>query len=160
MRALTMITMLMLMIYGGNALFAQTKGQAPDFTLKTANGNTVTLSKLKGKVVLINFWATWCAPCRAEIPGFLEVYNKYKSKGFEIVGVSLDREGWKKVTPFVENFKINYPVVVGDKKLVAAYGDFNAIPTTFLVDKKGNIVDQHVGYLSKEDLEKKIKALL
>lgn len=110
--------------------------------------------------MLINFWATWCAPCRAEIAGFLEVYNKYKSKGFEIIGVSLDREGWKEVTPFVENFKINYPVVVGDEKLVAAYGNFNAIPTTFLVDKKGNIVDQHVGYLSKEDLEKKIKALL
>src|SRR5512135_3347041 len=107
---------------------------APNFSLKTADGKTVELKQLAGKVVVINFWATWCGPCRAEIPGMLEIYGKYKEKGLEIVGVSLDQQGFSVVTPFVQRMKIDYPIVVGDGGLVAAYGNFQAIPTTFIVD--------------------------
>src|SRR5512135_1596144 len=80
--------------------------KAPNFALKTSDGATIELSKLKGKTVVVNFWATWCGPCRAEIPGFLEVYEKYKSKGLEIVGVSLDEGGWNDVKPFVKKLNI------------------------------------------------------
>lgn len=160
MRIFSGIIVALLIALGTNTVVAQTRSVAPDFTLKTADGKAITLSKLKGKVVLINFWATWCGPCRAEIPGFLEVYKKYRTRNFEIIGISLDNSGWKVVNPFVEKYKIDYPIVLGDDSLVKAYGNFNAIPTTFLVDKKGNIVEEHVGYLSKEDLEKKLKPLL
>lgn len=138
----------------------QTKPKAPNFVLNTQDGKSIELKKLAGKVVVLNFWATWCPPCRAEIPGMLEVYSRYKGKGLEIVGVSLDREGWDKVKPFIERMKISYPVVVGDGRLVDAYGGIDAIPTTFVVDKRGNIVERHVGYLDKQRFEDLVKKLL
>jgi thiol-disulfide isomerase/thioredoxin len=127
---------------------------APNFSLKTAAGQTVELKKLAGKVVVVNFWATWCGPCRMEIPGMLDVYKKYKGKGLEIVGVSLDQKGWSVVTPYVEKTKIDYPIVLGTEQVVSDYGNFQAIPTTFVVDKKGNIVGEHTGSMSKEAFEK------
>ena len=133
---------------------------APNFAFKTAEGNTVELKKLAGKVVVVNFWATWCGPCRAEIPGMLEVYKKYKGKGLEIIGISMDAQGWSVVKPFVERLKIDYPVVVGDPQVVSDYGNFQAIPTTFVVDKKGNIVAEHTGSVTKEYFEQMIKPLL
>ncbi len=137
--------------------FAQ---KAPNFKLKSQDGKVVELAKLKGKVVVINFWATWCGPCRKEIPGFLEVYKQYKEKGLEIVGVSLDEEGWDVVKPYVDRAKMTYPVVIGDGDLANAYGGIEAIPATFIVDKKGNIAKKHVGYLSKSDFETIVKSLL
>jgi thiol-disulfide isomerase/thioredoxin len=154
------LSLLFLFMFITTGTQAQKLQKAPDFTFKTVDGKDIQLSKMKGKVVLINFWATWCGPCRAEIPGFLEIYEKYKGKGLEIVGISLDEEGWRVVTPFVQRFKINYPVVIGDGKVARAYGNIEAIPASFFVDKKGNIVERHIGYLSKENLEKKIKPLL
>ncbi|HEY6952062.1 MAG TPA: TlpA disulfide reductase family protein, partial [Bacteroidota bacterium] len=91
--------------------------KAPNFSLKTSEGKTIELSKLKGKTVVVNFWATWCGPCRAEIPGFIDVYEKYKSKGLEIVGISLDQGGWDDVKPFVKKYNISYPVVLGNDKV-------------------------------------------
>lgn len=129
---------------------------APNFVLKKANGETVELKKLAGKVVVVNFWATWCPPCRAEIPAMLEVYGRLKGKGLEIVGVALDRQGFSVVTPFVERMKMDYPVVMGDEKVVAAFGNFQAIPTTFVIDRKGNIVGEHTGAVTKEQFEKMI----
>jgi thiol-disulfide isomerase/thioredoxin len=133
---------------------------APNFALKTAAGQTVELKQLAGKVVVVNFWATWCGPCRMEIPGMLEVYKKYKGKGLEIVGVSLDQKGWSVVTPYVEKTKIDYPIVLGTEKVVGDYGNFQAIPTTFVVDKKGNIVGEHTGSMSKEAFEKMVAPFL
>jgi cytochrome c biogenesis protein CcmG/thiol:disulfide interchange protein DsbE len=133
---------------------------APNFALTTVEGRTIELKELEGSVVVINFWATWCAPCRAEIPGMLEVYDKYRGEGLEIVGIALDRGGWNVVTPFVEKMKINYPIVLGGGEIVQKYGGISAIPTTFIVDKKGNVVKGHVGYLSKDDLEKIVSKLL
>ena len=134
--------------------------KAPNFTLKTGDGTTIELSKLKGKTVVVNFWATWCGPCRAEIPGFLDVYARYKAKGLEIVGISLDQGGWDDVKPFVKKLNISYPVVLGNDRIARLYGNIEAIPTTFIIDKNGTIVDQHVGYMKAEDFENKIKGLL
>ncbi|MGA9118054.1 MAG: TlpA disulfide reductase family protein [Bacteroidota bacterium] len=134
--------------------------KAPNFKAKASDGTTIELDKLKGKVVVVNFWATWCPPCRQEIPGFIDVYKEYKSKGLEIVGVSLDQKGWEVVKPYMSKVSINYPVVLPDETLNSGYGRIDAIPTTFFVDKKGNIVDKHVGYMDKGDFEKKIKSLL
>lgn len=139
---------------------AQPTGKAPDFRLPTAEGKTVEMGKLRGKVVVVNFWATWCGPCVKEIPGFLEVYERYKGKGLEIVGVSLDNGGWNKVKPFAEKMKITYPVVIGDEDIATAYGATQYIPTTVIVNKEGNIVTSHVGYMSKEDFESLIRKYL
>ena len=134
--------------------------KAPDFSLKTSTGKTFKLSKLKGKLVVINFWATWCGPCRAEIPGFMDVYEKYKSKGLEIVGVSLDEGGWDDVKPFLKEYSVPYPVVLGNAQVAEQYGNIESIPTTFIVDKDGNIVGRHIGYMKKEDFEKAIQSYL
>jgi len=138
----------------------QDEGMAPDFKLPTASGGTVQLSKLRGKVVVVNFWATWCGPCRGEIPGMLEVYQKYKDKGFEIVGISVDRDGWGVINPLVKKMKITYPVVLGNGEITDAYGGIDAIPTTFFVDRKGHVLKRHVGGMSKAEFEETIKSFL
>jgi thiol-disulfide isomerase/thioredoxin len=134
--------------------------KAPHFTLKTSDGKVVDLAKLKGKVVLVNFWATWCGPCRAEIPDFIEAYKANKGKGLEIVGIALDEDGWDKVLPFQSKNQMNYPVVLGSPELAQQYGGIEAIPTSFFIDKKGIIIDHVVGMLSKSALENKLKRFL
>ncbi len=138
----------------------QEKEPAPNFTLKNASGQTVELARLHGKVVVVNFWATWCGPCRAEIPGMLEVYEKYKGKGLEIVGISVDRDGWSVINPFVKKLNIKYPVVLGNGEVTDAYGGIDAIPTSFFVDRNGRVLLRHVGYMSKEDFEKAVRSVL
>jgi thiol-disulfide isomerase/thioredoxin len=139
---------------------SQTKRKAPNFALRAANGKTYELSKMKGKVVVVNFWATWCGPCKREIPDFTEVFKNYKNKGVEIVGISLDQGGWDDVLPFLKTNSINYPIVIGSDKLASEFGDVQYIPTTFFVDKNGYIVGQQIGGMTKSQLESKIKSLL
>ena len=139
---------------------SQSVTKAPNFSLKSADGKTIELKKLQGRVVIVNFWATWCKPCKAEIPGFLEVYKQYKSKGLEIVGISLDQDGWKPVKPFIKDLRITYPVVIGDDHIVDAYGGIEGIPTTFVIDRKGNITNRHVGYMDKDSFEQLVKRML
>ncbi|MCX7985056.1 MAG: TlpA family protein disulfide reductase [Bacteroidetes bacterium] len=134
--------------------------KAPNFQLYDADGKMYELSKLRGKVVVLNFWATWCPPCRAEIPDFISVYSKYKEKGVEFIGIALDKEGWKPVKNFVSRAGINYPIVLGTPQVVQAYGGIEAIPTTFIVDKEGNIAGHRVGLLRGAELEKAIQQLL
>jgi cytochrome c biogenesis protein CcmG/thiol:disulfide interchange protein DsbE len=159
-RTLSISIVLAVFLFTACAAQPEKRQKAPNFSLQTQNGKVIELSKLKGKVVLVNFWATWCPPCRAEIPDFIEVYNTYKSKGFEIVGIALDEDGWSKVAPYIEKIKMNYPVVLGSAKVVQQYGGIEAIPTTFIVDKNGYIVASQVGLLSKELLKQKLKSLL
>jgi len=133
---------------------------APDFALKDANGKLVHLADFKGKVVLLDFWATWCGPCGIEIPWFTEFERKYKDRGFEVVGVSMDDAGWTAINPFVARKKINYRVVLGDDTTGDEYGGLEALPTTFVIDRDGRIAAVHVGLADKEDFENAIENLL
>jgi thiol-disulfide isomerase/thioredoxin len=135
-------------------------GDAPDFTLKDLAGGTFILSSFKGKVIIVDFWATWCPPCRMEIPNFVELYSQYKDKGLEIVGVTLDEGGENVVSEFRDKNKINYTLVLGNEKVTQDYGGIRGIPTTFIIDKKGNIVNKHIGYTDKQVFEEEIKSLL
>jgi len=118
---------------------------APDFTLKDADGKTVHLADYKGKVVLLDFWATWCGPCRIEIPWFIDLERKNKDKGFAVLGVSMDDNGWEDVKPFLAQMKVNYRVVIGDDDVSKAYGGVEDLPTTFLIDRQGKIAAIHIG---------------
>ena len=133
---------------------------APEFTLKDADGKLVHLSDYKGKVVLLDFWATWCGPCRIEIPWFTEMQKKNKDRGFEVLGVSMDDEGWEVVKPFLADLKVNYRVVIGNDITAQLYGGVDALPTTFLIDRGGKIAAVHVGLASKKDLEDGVEQLL
>lgn len=135
---------------------------APDFTLPDILSNrTVQLSKLKGQVVVVDFWATWCAPCREEIPGFVELQEKYGPRGLRIVGVSLDEAGsGEMVGNFAREWGVNYPVVLDNGKVAASYGDIRSIPTTFVIGRDGKVVGSHTGFNEKEVFEKEIVAAL
>ena len=134
---------------------------APDFTLTDGNGQTVHLSDYKGKVVLLDFWATWCGPCKIEIPWFMEFEQQYKDKGFAVLGVSMDDDGWKVVKPYLQQMKINYRIALGNDKVGDAYGGVDSLPTTFLIDRSGRIASTHVGLTGgKEDFKNDIVHLL
>jgi cytochrome c biogenesis protein CcmG/thiol:disulfide interchange protein DsbE len=133
---------------------------APDFSLKDISGLEKKLSDFKDKVLIIDFWATWCPPCRAEIPHFIDLYNQYKDKGLEIIGIALDLKGERVVPPFAAENKINYTILLGNEEVADLYGGIAAIPTTFIVDKDGNIRKKYIGYNEKEVFEKVVKELL
>jgi peroxiredoxin len=133
---------------------------APEFELKDANGATVRLSDYRGKVVLLNFWATWCGPCEVEIPWFIEFEQKYKDRNFAVLGVSFDDDGWKSVRPYIASHKINYRIMVGSDKLGEQYGGVDSLPTTFIIDREGRIAAHHVGLIDKADYQNEILKLL
>ena len=132
---------------------------APDFTLRDANGATVKLSDYKGKVVLLNFWATWCGPCKIEIPWFIQFEKAYKDRGFITLGISMDEDGWKAVKPFLSQTGINYPVMVGDDRLAELYGGVDSLPSSFLIDRQGRIAFTHLGLIARRDYEAEIQQL-
>jgi cytochrome c biogenesis protein CcmG/thiol:disulfide interchange protein DsbE len=134
--------------------------KAPDFKLKNADGQDVKLSDFRGKVVLLNFWATWCGPCQFEIPWFVDFENKYGSSGFTVLGVSMDDDGWKVVKPFLAEKKVNYPVLLGDEKMNQAYGGIDSLPTTLMLDQDGRIAFIHAGLISKKIYQQEIDELL
>jgi peroxiredoxin len=133
---------------------------APDFALKDASGQTVKLSDLKGDVVLLNFWATWCGPCQIEIPWFMDFQQTYKDRKFAVVGVSLDDDGWTSVKPYVERRKMNYRVVIGTEETSQMYGGIDSLPTTFLIDRGGRIAAVHTGLVSQSVYKDEILNLL
>jgi thiol-disulfide isomerase/thioredoxin len=133
---------------------------APEWQLNDPDGKAVKLSDFKGKVVILDFWATWCPPCRAEIPGFISLQKQYAAQGLTVVGVSLDTDGASVVKSFMKRVGMNYPVVIGDEKIASNYGGITAIPTTFVLDRNGNIVTSHQGYASQVVFESEIRPLL
>lgn len=134
--------------------------EAPDFTLEDATAHRVSLSDFRGKVVLLNFWATWCGPCKIEIPWFVEFQREYEAKGFTVVGVSMDEDGWKVINPFAASEKINYPVLLGDEKVNMLYGGIDALPTTLVIGKDGRVAYVHAGLIDKAEYQKEIVHLL
>ncbi len=132
-----------------------------DFTLKDMYGRDVKLSEYRGKVVLLNFWATWCPPCLAEMPGFVDLQAKYKTQGLEVLGVSVS-DAREDLPPFAKAHNINYPLLVGQDHddLINAYDAATAIPVSVIIGRTGTICDRHMGLADLEQLEREIKALL
>lgn len=133
---------------------------APDFAVTDLQGRVVQLSKLRGKVVVVNFWATWCGPCRMEIPGLVKLYDRYREKGLEIVGLSLDNAGPDVVKTFIKEHRIPYPVAMATSEVRRRYGHPRSIPTTYFIDRRGRIAKRQVGYMPENMLEKVIASLL
>ena len=132
---------------------------APDFTLADSKEATIKLSNYKGRVVLLDFWATWCEGCKVEIPWYMEFQKKYKESGLSVVGVSVDDDGWKSVKPFIEAKQVNYPVVIGNWDLAGRFGS-TSLPVTLLIDRNGKIADSHVGMVDKGAFDREIQMLL
>lgn len=137
------------------------KVPAPRFALPSAqDGKTVSLDDHRGKVILINFWATWCGPCRMEVPSLVKLQEQYASKGFTVIGVSMDEGGAKAVDRFIKKNGINYPVVMGDSKIARDFGGVAGIPYSFLVDRSGTIVTAYPGLVEGDQIEADLKKLL
>ena len=133
---------------------------APAWELNDVDGNRVKSSDFAGKVVILDFWATWCVTCRKEVPGFIELQRQYADRGLVIIGVSLDEEGATVVKPYMRATGINYPVVMGNEAVAADFGCVEVLPAVFIIDRAGQIVRKHLEYTEKEELEAEIKPLL
>ena len=144
----------------GDLTAAASRKAPPDFTLSDSKGAPVKLSSYKGRVVLLDFWATWCGGCKVEIPWYVEFQSKYGESGLSVVGVSLDDDGWKSVKPFLEEKKLNYPVVIGDWDLAKRFGVDSGLPVTLLIDRDGKIADLHAGMVDKDAFEGEVQTLL
>jgi len=145
---------------------------APDFTLEDLHGQKVSLASYKGKAVLINFWATWCGPCKIETPWLVDLRNQYASQGFEVLGISTegddlqpgDKEGWARdkaaIAKFVQDEKMPYPVLINGDSLSKPYGGLDAMPTSFFIDRNGTVVATQLGLTSKDEIESNIRKSL
>lgn len=137
------------------------KGGAANSELMSTTGQKIKLSDYKGKVVLVDFWATWCPPCRKGIPDLISLKNEFKGKDFEIIGISVDQENTvNEVVPFMKQYGINYPVVYYDPSALASFGTVESIPTSFILDKNGKVVSSYVGLTEKSNFERDIKKAL
>jgi|SRR5271166_4210612 len=138
---------------------ADQRTPAPEFALQDASGKTVSPKDYRGKVVLLDFWATWCHGCKEEIPWFSEFHRKYASKGLTVVGVSLDSDGWKVVTPFIKTAHVPYQIVLGNDAMAKTYGIEN-MPDTFLIDRQGRIAATYSGLVDKDNVEANLRTML
>jgi thiol-disulfide isomerase/thioredoxin len=131
-----------------------------DFDLPDLNGKIVSLEDFRGKVLIINFWATWCPPCEEEIPKLNQLQKKYKNEGLVVIGIALDKDSLNLVEPFIRKKRVGYPILVGNEQLLRSLKDFSGVPTTLIVDQKGNLKKKYDGSFDKDDLEKSLKELL
>jgi thiol-disulfide isomerase/thioredoxin len=132
----------------------------PQFSLSSLEGKTVAMKDLSNKVVIVDFWATWCGPCREEIPHLNELYSELKGKGLEIVGISMDTDGTDGVKDFAREFRIQYPIVMGDEKVAESFGGIIGLPTTFVIDRQGKIAKKYIGLPPAGDMRKVVKELV
>jgi peroxiredoxin len=133
---------------------------APDFSLESLDGKTMRLSDLRGKAVLLNFWATWCGPCKIEMPWFVELQNQYASQGLQIVGVAMDDASKEDISKFAKDMNVNYPILIGKEAVGDQYGGVPALPESFLIGRDGKIVDKIIGLRGKAEIEDSIKKAL
>lgn len=135
-------------------------GPAPAWSVTTLDGKVLGPEQLKGKVVVVDFWATWCAPCVQEVPGYVELQKKYADRGLVIVGLSTDAQGEEVVGPFAKRMNVNYPLALASPEVIAAFGDIEGLPTTFLIDREGKIRHRKLGAMETAEYEELIKPLL
>ena len=133
---------------------------APDFTLESLDGKTMRLSDFRGKAVLLNFWATWCGPCKIEMPWFVELQKEYGSQGLQIVGVAMDDSGKDDIAKFAQEMGVNYPVLLGKEAVGDEYGGVPALPESFFIGRDGKIVDRIIGLKGRSEIEDSIKKAL
>lgn|SRR5208282_417508 len=133
---------------------------APDFSLQALDGTTVRLSDLRGKAVLLNFWATWCGPCKIEMPWFVDLQNQYGSQGLQIVGVAMDDASKEDIGKFAKDMGVNYPILIGKEAVGDQYGGVPALPESFLISRDGKIVDKIIGLRGKAEIEDAVKKAL
>ena len=144
----------------GGPGIAKQSATAPDFTLDSLEGKSMRLSDLRGKAVLLNFWATWCGPCKIEMPWFVELQNQYGSQGLQIVGVAMDDASKEDIAKFAKEMGVNYPVLIGKEAVGDAYGGVPALPESFFIGRDGKIVDKIIGLKGKSEIEDSIKKAL
>jgi len=134
--------------------------QAPDFSLQSLDGATVHLSDYRGRAVVLNFWATWCAPCKIEMPWFVELQKQYGAQGLQLVGVAMDDASPKEIKEFAQEMGVNYPILVGKESVGQAYGGIPFMPETFYIDRRGKIVENAFGLKSKGEIEDNMKKII
>jgi len=135
-------------------------GLAPDFTLQSLDGKTVRLSDFRGKPVVLNFWATWCSPCKIEMPWFVDLQRQYGPAGVQFLGVAMDDASTKEIAEFAQSMKVNYPILIGKESVGDAYGGVQFLPETFYIDRNGKVVDKAFGLKGRGEIEDDIKKIL
>ena len=133
---------------------------APEFELTSLDGKRVRLSDFRGKAVLLNFWATWCSPCKVEMPWFVDLQKKYRNDGLVVVGVAMDDSEASKIAQFASEMGVNYPVLLGTDKIAEDYGNVEFLPTSFYIDREGKIVGKGTGLLGREEIEQNVQRAL
>jgi len=133
---------------------------APDFSLESLDGKTMRLSDFRGKAVLLNFWATWCGPCKIEMPWFVDLQNEYGSQGLQIVGVAMDDASKEDIAKFAKDMGVNYPILIGKEAVGDQYGGVPALPETFFIGRDGKVVDKIIGLRGKAEIEDAVKRAL
>jgi cytochrome c biogenesis protein CcmG/thiol:disulfide interchange protein DsbE len=133
---------------------------APDFALQDSAGKEVHLSDYRGKVVVLNFWATWCGPCRIEVPWLNHLEMENANRRFAVLGISMDEQGWPVVKPFLAKLKVNYRVLIDNRQTSRLYGGVDVLPTTMLIDREGKIITIHAGIVNRKEFENTLEQLL
>jgi len=134
--------------------------KAPSFVLNDLQGRTVRFSDFSGKVVIVNFWASWCGPCRMEIPQLVDLYNRFRARGVVVIGIAIDPAGPEVLSKFAREMQINYSLLVGDEKVFYDFGGLVGLPTTFVINQQGMVVDKYVGLIGPDVLERRVLSLL